>query len=56
MFIVLGFSRDSITEIGRKDTIIFFNRCYNIEKLTPRTLKKPFSRRKKGKKVGKKTG
>jgi len=56
MFIVFGFSRDLISEIGRKVTIIFFNRCYNIEKLTPSTPKKSFSRRKKGKKVGKKIG
>ena len=43
-------------KIARKDTTIFFNRCYNIEKLTPSTPKKSFSRRKKGKKVGKKIG
>ena len=41
-------------KIARKDTTIFFNRCYNIEKLTLSQRKKTFSRRKKGQKDGKK--
>ena len=43
-------------KIARKDTTIFSNRCYNIEKLTLSQRKKTFSRRKKGQKDGKKIG
>ena len=63
MLIILLFQGSFIISRGmsprknaRKVTTIFFNRCYNIEKLTPSTPKKSFSRRKKGKKVGKKIG
>ena len=43
-------------KIARKDTTIFSNRCYNIEKLTLSQRKKSFKQKKKGQKDGKKIG
>ena len=42
-------------KIARKDTTIFSNRCYNIEKLTLSQRKKLFHVAKKGKKMAKKS-
>ena len=43
--VFMKFIRDYPLKNDRKDTIIFSNRCNNIEKLTPLTPKKFVSRR-----------